>query len=142
MFDAAQDRYDLIKTQLVSRESSNQEHGDVERFWTGKEKDLLRRLFQAYLDLQGVREERQSSVTVSDDIARARVWHDKNRNLETLFVTVNLTRYGYGALYPLDGRLNLPNERSSHGLEERVLKEREHFHNHASRYAVEVDHAA
>jgi hypothetical protein len=128
MFTAAQEQYESIRTQLVSAESSKLEHGDVEALLDREGKELLRRLFQAYLDLQSVREERLSSVTGSDNVVRTRVRHDKKRALETLFGTVELTRYGYGAsgiggLYPLDGRLNLPNERYSHGLEERVLEE-------------------
>lgn len=128
MFDAAQEQYETIRNQLLSTGASEMEHGDVETLLNREGKELLRRLFQAYLDLQSVREERQSSVTGADAVVRTRVRHDKSRSLETLFGTVTLNRYGYGAageegLYPLDGRLNLPPKRYSHGLEERVLEE-------------------
>ena len=73
------------------------------------------------MDLRSMREPELTAVTGSDRVARGRIETGHERGLATVFGTVAVTRIAYRALgaynlHPADAGLNLPVERSSHGL--------------------------
>lgn len=92
--------------------------------------ELLRRLFQGHLELRYAQEEYQKDVLGADGEARPHRRKKTQRQLETLFGEVVVTRVGYStqkpevsALYPQDGKLNLATDKYSDGLRHRVAVE-------------------
>jgi len=129
-FEEANAQFEQIKAQLRSREAIRMEHSALEGLLQREGGELLRRLFQAHLDLRSGEEQEQglgSSVVGADGVRRA---HRRvtERSLMTLFGPVWVERVAYGApghgsLHPLDAGLNLPVELASHGVCERVAEE-------------------
>ncbi len=90
----------------------------------------MRRLFQAHLDLRYAQEEYQKEVWGADGEERPHRRKKTQRQLETLFGEVIVTRVGYStqkpevsALYPQDGKLNLAPDKYSDGIRRRVAEE-------------------
>ena len=90
----------------------------------------MRRLFQAHLDLRYAQEEYQKEVWGTDGEKRPHRRKKTQRQLETLFGEVIVTRVGYStqkpevsALYPQDGKLNLATDKYSDGIRRRVAEE-------------------
>ena len=129
-FRAAHEQYhQLIKT-LSAEDSQGWEHGDVERYINEDGTELLRRLFQGHLDLRYGKEEYQTEVVGADGEVRPHRRKKTERQLETLFGEVVVTRVGYStqkpgisALYPADGQLNLSTDKYSDELRRRVATE-------------------
>lgn len=126
LFTAAEQEFDNITTFLRSQEASSLTHSDLERTLEAKGRELMRKLLQAHLD---TRRPGEAAGPVRDTAgvtqSRAQL-HD--RQLETIFGTVTVSRTGYGAegklsLHPLDGALNLPVEKYSHEVRRRVAME-------------------
>ncbi len=91
---------------------------------------LLRRLFQGHLDLRYAKEEYQTEVVGADGEVRPHRRKKTERQLETLFGEVVVTRVGYStqkpgisALYPADGQLNLSTDKYSDELRRRLATE-------------------
>jgi len=86
---------------------------------------LLRKLVQAYVDLQAYME-KPAKVIGADGVARKYRRNGETRNIETIFgeVDVRRSRYESGqqvaGLCPLDGELNLPAGKYSHSVAKRV----------------------
>jgi hypothetical protein len=102
-------------------------HSEVERLIPKEGTELLRRLFQAHLDLRALEEAGRPSVSGADGVERT---HHRRlgRGLMSLFGPVRVERLAYGArgeqsLCPLDGELNLPREEYSHGLRKIAAQE-------------------
>ncbi len=81
----------------------------------------MRRLFQGHLDLLAGGEERRDDVAGDDGVIRTRAEKGRARPLATRFGQVTVSRIGYRSpggsnVHPLDGVLNLPEEKHSHGL--------------------------
>ena len=126
LFAAAEQVFGNIKTFLCSQEASSLTESDLERGLEAKGRELIRKLLQAHLDLRSpgaapgpVRN------AAAETLAREQI-HE--RELETIFGTVTVSRTGYGAegkpsLHPLDGALNLPVEKYSHEVRRRVAIE-------------------
>ena len=92
---------------------------------TGRE--ILRRLFQGHLDLRSADEAAGRVIGADDDEARRR-GRKRERQLDVVFGTVTVERYGYTkpaerSLFVLDGYLNLPPELYSFGLRRKVALE-------------------
>ena len=129
-FEQAHEQYQqLIKT-LSAESSQGWEHGDVERYINEDGTELLRRLFQGHLDLRYAKEEYQTKVVGADGELRPHRRKKTERQLETLFGEVVVTRVGYSsqkpgisALYPSDGQLNLSTDKYSDELRRRVATE-------------------
>lgn len=126
-FAAASEQLNEIIEALQSKRMFTLEHGDVEAFIGLEGNELLRRLFQGYLDLRANQEALQKSVTGADGIERRRRRQHTERGLMTLFGEVSVGRVGYSAagsysLFPLDAQLNLAVE-YSHGLQLRSVEE-------------------
>ena len=126
LFAVAEQVFGNIKTFLCSPEASSLSHSDLERMLGVKGRELLRQLLQDHLNLRSpgaaagpVRD------AVGETLAREQL-HE--RELETIFGTVTVSRTGYGAegkasLHPLDGALNLPVEKYSHEVRRNVAIE-------------------
>lgn len=111
---------------LCSEEAQAMQHSDMERELEERGRELLRVLYQAWLDTQ-VSAQAEEPVVDAAHQERTRK-REQARALETVFGTVTVERTGYGAegeesLHPLDGRLNLPEERYSLELRRRVAEE-------------------
>jgi hypothetical protein len=122
-FTAAEQDFDDMKTFLRSQEASSLTHSDLERTMEAKGREFIRKLLQAHLNTRCPGE---AAGPVRDAAGEARAreqLHD--RELETIFGTVTVSRTGYGAagkpsLHPLDGVLNLPVEKYSHEVRRRA----------------------
>jgi hypothetical protein len=129
-FKLANEQYEILLTTIRSPEYQSLEHGDVEQFVHQEGTELLRRLFQGHLDLRAANEVQYQSLVGSDQQPRSHHRKDTQRQLETLFGEVVVTRVGYStktagvsALYPADGILNLSTDQYSDGLRQRVAQE-------------------
>lgn len=130
VFDQANHQYESLLNTLRSLEYQNLEHGEVEAFVHQSGTELLRRLFQGHLDLRAANEPSQPDVIGSDGIVRPHRRKNCQRQLETVFGEVVVARLGYStkqpgisALYPEDGKLNLPIDQYSEGVRRRVAIE-------------------
>lgn len=125
-FAAAAQQFEAITTFLRSGEAGALTHSDLERTLEARGRALLRTLLQGHLDLRSPGDAAEP-VRAADGGTRAREQrHD--RQLETIFGTVTVSRTGYGAegttsLHPLDGELNLPAEKYSLEVRRRVAVE-------------------
>ena len=102
------------------------QHSDLERLLAEQGQQLLRQLYQDSVD-------RQAQAEVADEVVDAHGTQrtrkrTQQRELETIFGTVQVQRTGYGAageasLHPLDAQLNLPAERYSLEVRRRAALE-------------------
>jgi len=125
-FEPARVQFEEIVEHLQSSKTVAMTHSELEELLQTEGRELLRQLLQGHLDYRGVGEVVEP-VVGSDGIARP---HRRpgSRSLVSIFglVTVRRTQYGArgtSALQPLDAELNLPPERYSHGMRQRVAKE-------------------
>src|SRR6266699_1508863 len=122
-YTAAHEKFAHLIAHLRSPEAQQMTHSDLEVLREVEGRELLRRLLQAHLD-------ERSPGTVAEPVMGAdggAHTHQRRhtRHLMTIFGEVAVTRTGYGghgppSLHPLDAALNLPPERSSHGVRHRV----------------------
>lgn len=115
-FAAAREQFEELAAFMTSRQADGMSHSDMERWLQREGTELLRRMFQGYLDERGPGEAVEA-VREANGAQRQRQCLQE-RSLETSFGTVEVHRFGYGAagkpsLHPLDGELNLPAERYS-----------------------------
>ena len=123
---AAEQAFAQITTFLRSGEACTLTHSDLERTLEAQGRELMRTLLQGHLDLRrpGTATE---PVRAADGVTQLRErLHE--RQLESIFGAVTVTRTGYGtegaaSLHPLDGALNLPRETYSHEVRRRVAVE-------------------
>jgi hypothetical protein len=120
-FAQARSCYEETERWLASGEAAALTHAELEGQLGTRGRELLRRMFQALMDLRALGERRRDEVTGADGIARTRVEKDHSRPLATVFGQVAVTRMAYRApgvpnIHPLDAALNLPEEKQSHGL--------------------------
>jgi hypothetical protein len=128
LFAVADNLYENLKRALVSAEMKTMEHGDIEERVAGDGLEILRQLVQVHFDVRAEEEVRRESVTGSDGVVRKHRREGCKRSLETLFGDITVTRVGYSqrntsSLFPLDGELNLPPKKYSHGLMRRSSQE-------------------
>jgi hypothetical protein len=126
LFTAAEREFDKITTFLRSQEASSLTHSDLERTLEAKGRELMQKLLQAHLDTRRPGEAAGPVRDAAGETQSREQLHD--RQLETIFGTVTVSRTGYGAegkpsLHPLDGALNLPVEKYSHEVRRRVAIE-------------------
>lgn len=125
-FAAAEQEFDDITAFLRSPEANALTHSGLERTLEAKGRELMRKLMQAHLDLRS-----PGAVTgpVRNEAGKMQSrTQSHQRQLETIFGSVAVSRLGYGAagessLHPLDGALNLPVEKYSHEVRRRVAVE-------------------
>ncbi len=126
LFVAAEQEFDKITTFLRSQEASSLTHSDLERTLEAQGRELMRKLLQAHLDTRRPGEAAEPVRDAAGETQSREQVHD--RQLETIFGTVTVSRTGYGtegkpSLHPLDGALNLPVEKYSHEVRRRVAIE-------------------
>jgi hypothetical protein len=126
LFAAAEQEFGNITTFLCSQEASSLPHSDLERMLEAHGRELMRKLLQAHLDLRSPGEAAGPVRDATGETRSREQLHE--RELETIFGTVTVSRTGYGAegkpsLHPLDGGLNLPVEKYSHEVRRRVAIE-------------------
>jgi hypothetical protein len=118
--------YAGVKQYLASSEARQMSESDLERELQKRGQELLRQLLQAHLEARGPGDA-VGPVHDAQGVERPEQrWHE--RQLETVFGTVEVGRVGYGragedSLHPLDGQLNLPPERYSLEVRRRAAEE-------------------
>jgi hypothetical protein len=124
-FTPARQLFEEIVSWLNSDLVCGLEHSQLENklFLNGNE--LLRRLLQGYLDRR--KDDQIEGDCWGSDGEKRTHKRQQSRKLSTIFGEVVVNRIGYGqrkitSLQPLDGELNLPPEKYSHGLSERVAE--------------------
>lgn len=115
---------ELIIGELAKFESRVGEHGEIEKHLERRGMEVMRQLFQCYLNRVSGAEEKQVGVSGADGTVR-RHTRVRERTLMSVFGHVELNRLGYSghglsSVFPLDKQLNLPLEYYSHGVRERV----------------------
>jgi hypothetical protein len=88
---------------------------------------LLRAVIQGHLDLRAVKEKKMDAVQGVDEIRRTQRRSGEHRTIGTLFGEVKATRTRYetkeksvASLCPLDGELNLADQKYSHQVAKRI----------------------
>ena len=121
----AAEKFNQICGQLQAAAAQTMTHSDLEKLLESEGRELLRQLLQAHFEERG-------TGTVLDPVVDAQgqrhtQQRQHRRHLESLFGTVSIVRTGYGgdrqkSLHPLDAALNLPPERYSHTVRQRVAQ--------------------
>lgn len=117
LFTAADTQYATMKETLTSTEFQGQTEAEVQRWLDVEQRELMRRLFQAFVTLRG-QAQAQGPVVGADGVTRTQQRHGASRKLESVFGTVEVERTGHTGrgrttLYPVDASLNLPQRRYS-----------------------------
>ncbi len=120
-FTESRDCYQELEDWLASEEAAGLQHADLEEQLDVRGRGLLRRLLQDRLDLTALREDRRHDVAGDDGVVRTRAERGRTRPLMTVFGQVTVSRIAYRSpglpnVHLLDGALNLPEEKHSHGL--------------------------
>ena len=125
-FAATREAFENVLRVAGSEETQRMQHSDLERLLAEQGQQLLRQLYQDSVD-------RQAQAEVADEVVDAHGTQrtrkrTQQRELETIFGTVQVQRTGYGAtgeasLHPLDAQLNLPAERYSLEVRRRAALE-------------------
>lgn len=125
-FAPARQQFEEMVAHLGREAVEGMNHSDMERDLGQRGQELLRTLYQGWLDQQA---ETESATDVVDaDGTERTVKRAHERPLQTVFGPVRVKRSGYGtegkaSLHPLDGQLNLPEEVYSHELRRRAAEE-------------------
>ena len=125
-FAQAEAQFAALVSHLQSAEAQAMTHSELERELEQQGRELLRTLLQAHLE---TRSPGAASEPVRDAEGQERTLQRLHeRRLATVFGEVDVRRLGYGAagadsLHPLDGELNLPQERYSHELRRRAAEQ-------------------
>lgn len=127
-FSDATKQIDQMIEHLQSDHCRNNEHGDIEQYIQKEGFEVLRCLFQGYLDLKEANEETIPDVYTDDGIHLNHTKHGTKRKLTTLFGDVFVKRKSYSqrlqkSTHPLDAQLNLPSDQYSDGIRQRVAIE-------------------
>jgi|ETNmetMinimDraft_26_1059896.scaffolds.fasta_scaffold13648_1 hypothetical protein len=125
-FATAREQFEELPEFLRTEEALGMTHSDMERALETRGRELMRSLYQGWLDQQAPAQTEAPVVDAEGEERTDKRRHD--RALETTFGTVRVERTGYGAegkasLHPFDGQLNLPDERYSHQVRRRVAEE-------------------
>jgi len=128
LFSDAKVQLETIINQLQSDDYKNIEHGSVETYIQEQGNELLRRLFQGWLDENAANETRKPSIYNAEKECLNHVRKETKRNLTTLFGGVKVGRISYGktnnkSVFPTDAKLNLPQDQYSDGIRKRLSKE-------------------
>jgi hypothetical protein len=122
-FFQARELFEDIISWLNSDSVCGLSHSDLEKNLWINGNELLRIMLQGYLDSRK-EDEIEGECLGIDEEKRTHKRH-QSRTLMTIFGEVIVSRIAYGgrkitSLKPLDGELNLPCEKYSHGLAEKV----------------------
>ena len=125
---SAHEQFLLLAGQLEGETIRKMQHGEIEAFVSKEGNEVLRLLLQAHLDRRCNQEVRKESVCASDGTLLTHCRCGCERDLMTIFGKVTVRRKGYSAkgvpsLFPMDGELNLPEDKYSHSLRFRAAEE-------------------
>jgi hypothetical protein len=84
---------------LQSDERFDNEHGDIEQYIQSEGFEVLRSLFQGYLNLRAASEATMSNVHTDEGIQLNHTKHCTKRKLTTLFGDVTVKRKSYSHVY-------------------------------------------
>jgi hypothetical protein len=117
----AQEQFDSIISHL--RSTGSMTHSELEQFLDASGREMLRLIYQGYLDERGPGAVTEPVVDANGQEHTHQRLH--SRALTTIFGEVTLERQGYGgrglkSLHPLDAELNLPPESYSHTLQRQI----------------------
>lgn len=125
-FKSTRECFDELVEKVSSPAVLQLQHDEVERLVEEDGRELLRRLYQAHLDLRRMEESGRAAPTGADGEERAQR-RDRGRRLSVIFGSVEVWRQSFGArgvsggLRPLDAELNLPDELYSLGVRRQVV---------------------
>jgi hypothetical protein len=127
-FSDAKEQLETIINQLGSDDYEDVDHGCVETYINEQGNELLRRLFQGWLDKKAANEVQKSSISNVDGDRLSCIRKNTKRTLTTLFGPVKVGRISYGksksmSIFPADAELNLPQDQYSDGVRKRAAKE-------------------
>jgi len=127
-FSDATKQIDHMIEHLQSDNCRDNEHGDIEQYIQNEGFEVLRCLFQGYLDLKAASEKTISDVYTDEGIHLTHTKHSTKRKLTTLFGDVIVKRKSYSqrfqkSVFPLDEQLNVPSDQYSDGIRHRVAIE-------------------
>jgi hypothetical protein len=110
---------------LAGPEAAVLDHAVMEEQLAGRGREIVRLLFQDYLDARAAAEERLARVMGPDGICRTWAEAGHTRPLASVFGPVIVSRIAYRApgarnAHPADAQLNLPAGKHSHGLSRMV----------------------
>jgi hypothetical protein len=123
-FDPARDELERLIERLNSEDLGRMQHSEVEALVEKEGREVLRRLYQAHLQVRASRETGEP-VVGADGVERG-FRRDTQRALTTVFGDVEVSRLHLtargapGGLHPLDAELNVPPEQQSHHVQRRV----------------------
>ena len=125
-FAGARAAFEQVLRVAGSEETQRMKHSDLERLLAEQGQELMRQLYQDCVEQQA-QAEVAAEVVDAQGAERTRT-RQQQRELETIFGTVQVQRTGYGAegqasLHPLDAQLNLPAERYSLEVRRRAALE-------------------
>jgi hypothetical protein len=126
-FDFFRSAFDMFEqmTQWMQSETGGKTHSQMERALRKRGFELMRVMYQAWLDRRSMQERRQAAVEATDSDVTVR---GRGRDIECDFGSVRLNRLGYTrpgqvTVFALDRELNLPDEVYSLEVRQRVAFE-------------------
>ncbi len=139
-FSDANKHFAHMIEQLQSDTYRDNEHGDIEQYIQTEGFEVLRCLFQGYLDLKAANERTVSNIVTDEGINLTHTKHGTKRKLTTLFGDVIVKRKSYSrrlhkSVFPLDAQLNLSADQYSDGIRHRIAIE---ARKSSGRFNVEV----
>ena len=128
IFGPACDAFASLMFELHNENTAQMEHGEIETLILRFGTEILKFLTQAHLDVRALREPRRYDLTGPDGSILTHCRENCKRRVGTIFGDVTVSRKGYSApgvesQFPLDGELNLPKDKYSHGLRHRAAEE-------------------
>lgn len=125
VFSSAFEKFSDMVAVLHDAPAQQFDHGQVEKFLETSGRELLRRMFQGYLNHRAATEPDWESLEGHDHLIRTHRRPDCQRHLATLFGDVIVSRTAYGARgvesrFALDAQLHLPPDTYSDGLRRRL----------------------
>jgi len=122
-FLPALEQFNFIISHL--RSTGPMTHSELEQFLDLDGREMLRRIYQGYLDERGPGAVTEPVVDANGQEHTHQRLH--SRSLTTIFGEVTFDRQGYGgrglkSLHPLDAELNLPLESYSHSLQRQIAE--------------------
>lgn len=126
-FVESREQFERIVSGLITEDSLKMRHNEIEEMLRVDGMKLLRQLMADHFELRHIKEQKPLSIKGIDGIERKEIKKSK-RGLMTIFGPVQVPRLAYGAkgresLHPMDRELNLPQEKQSFGLRQRVAIE-------------------
>jgi hypothetical protein len=125
LFSTADEKYAEMKDALLADELQGNTDPAVERWLAEQQRELGRRMYQAFMTLRGLAQAGEP-VVGADGEERTHLRANTSRKLETVFGEVKVPRdehsgRGLAALHPVDAHLNLPRGRYSLEVERQLV---------------------